>query len=66
MVIKTTNGTIKVVAYDDGDWEGVNVIYTDKDGNESMVSLDISKFDDEARALVYKVDEDDPEVTTLN
>lgn len=66
MTIKTTNGTIKVVAYDDGDWEGANVIYTDKDGNESMISLDISKLEDEARALVYKVDEDEPEVTVLN
>lgn len=52
---------------DEDDYKYVQVTYVDKDGNECMVSLDVLKDTDEARALVYKVDSDEPnEVIVLN
>lgn len=64
---KLTNGTVKVTNYDDGIADGVRVVYTDKDGNESEIALDIFKDTGEARAVIYKVGSDEPdELITLN
>lgn len=67
MKAKLENGTVKVISYDDGMAEGIRLILTDKDGNESEIALDILKDTGEARALVYKVGSDEPdEVIVLN
>lgn len=64
---KLTNGTVKVINYDDGIADGIRLILTDKDGNESEIALDIFKDTGEARAIIYKVGSDEPdEVITLN
>ena len=64
---KLTNGTVKVTNYDDGIADGVRVVYTDKDGNESEIALDILKDTGEARATIYKVGSDEPdEIISLN
>ena len=64
---KLENGTIKVTNYDDGMAEGIRLIITDKDGNESEIALDILKDTGEARAIIYKVGSDEPdECITLN
>ena len=64
---KLTNGTVKVINYDDGIAEGIRLILTDKDGNESEIALDILKDTGEARAIIYKVGSDEPnDVITLN
>lgn len=64
---KLENGTVKVINYDDGMGEGIRLVLTDKDGNESEIALDILKDTGEARALIYKVGSDEPnEVITLN
>lgn len=64
---KLTNGTVKVTNYDDGIADGIRVVYTDKDGNESEIALDIFKDTGEARAVIYKVGSDEPdELITLN
>ena len=67
MKAKLENGTVKVTNYDDGIAEGIRITFTDKDGNESEISLDILKDTGEARALIYKVGSDEPdEVISLN
>ena len=64
---KLKNGTVKVTNYDDGMAEGIRLIFTDKDGNESEIALDILKDTGEARAIVYKVGSDEPdEIIPLN
>lgn len=64
---KLTNGTVKVINYDDGIADGIRLILTDKDGNESEIALDIFKDTGEARAIIYKVGSDEPnDVITLN
>ena len=60
---KLENGTVKVTNYDDGMAEGIRITFTDKDGNESEISLDILKDTGEARALIYKVGSDEPDET---
>ena len=64
---KLTNGTVKVTNQDDGIADGVRVVYTDKDGNESEIALDIFKDTGEARVVIYKVGSDEPdEIISLN
>ena len=65
--VKLENATVKVINYDDGMADGIRLIITDKDGNESEIALDILKDTGEARAIIYKVGSDEPdEVITLN
>ena len=67
MKAKLENGTVKVTNYDDGIAEGIRITFTDKDGNESEISLDILKDTGEARALIYKVGSDEPDtIISLN
>lgn len=67
MKAKLENGIVKVINYDDGMAEGIRLILTDKDGNESEIALDILKDTGEARAVIYKVGSDEPdECITLN
>ena len=67
MKAKLENGIVKVINYDDGMAEGIRLILTDKDGNESEIALDILKDTGEARAIIYKVGSDEPdECITLN
>ena len=67
MKAKLENGKVKVTNYDDGMAEGVRLILTDKDGNESEIVLDILKDTGEARAIIYKVGSDEPdEIISLN
>lgn len=41
--------------------------FTDKDGNESEIALDILKDTGEARVIIYKVGSDEPdEIISLN
>ena len=64
---KLENGTVKVTNYDDGMAEGIRLILTDKDGNESEIALDILKDTGEARAIIYKVGSDEPNtIISLN
>lgn len=64
---KLENGRVKVTNYDDGMAEGIRLILTDKDGNESEITLDILKDTGEARAIIYKVGSDEPdEIIALN
>ena len=63
MKAKLENGTVKVTNYDDGMAEGIRITFTDKDGNESEISLDIFKDTGEARAIIYKVGSDEPDET---
>ena len=64
---KLTNGTVKVTNYDDGIADGIRIVYTDNDGNESEIALDILKDTGEARAIIYPVSYDEPiEVIPLN
>ena len=64
---KLENGTVKVTNYDGGMAEGIRLTLTDKDGNESEITLDILKDTGEARAIIYKVGSDEPdECITLN
>lgn len=64
---KLENGTAKVINYDDGMAEGIRLVLTDKDGNESEIALDILKDTGEARAIIYKVGSDEPdEIIPLN
>ena len=60
---KLENGTVKVTNYDDGIAEGIRLILTDKDGNESEIALDILKDTGEARAIIYKVGSDESDET---
>ena len=60
---KLENGTVKVTNYDDGMAEGIRLTLTDKDGNESEITLDILKDTGEARAIIYKVCSDEPDET---
>lgn len=61
MKAKFENATVKVTNYDDGMAEGIRLIITDKDGNESEIALDILKDTGEARAIIYKVGSDEPD-----
>lgn len=65
MKAKLENGTVKVIHYDDGIAEGIRLILTDKDGNESEIALDILKDTGEARAIIYKVGSDEPDETIV-
>ena len=67
MKAKLANGTVKVINYDDGMAEGIRLVLTDNDGNESEIALDILKDTGEARAIIYKVGSDEPdEIISLN
>lgn len=67
MKAKLTNGTVEITNYDDGMADGIRIVYTDNDGNESEIALDILKDTGEARAIIYKVGSDEPdECITLN
>lgn len=67
MTAKLENGTVKVTNYDDGIGEGIRLVLTDKDGNESEIALDILKDTGEARAIIYKVGSDEPDtIISLN
>lgn len=67
MKAELTNGTVEITNYDDGMADGIRIVYTDNDGNESEIALDILKDTGEARALIYKVGSDEPdECITLN
>lgn len=67
MKVKLENATVKVINYDDGMADGIRLIITDKDGNESEIALDILKDTGEARAIIYKVGSDEPdEIIPLN
>lgn len=67
MKAKLENGIVKVTNYDDGMAEGIRLTFTDRDGNESEIALDILKDTGEARAVIYKVGSDEPdELITLN
>ena len=64
---KLENATVLVTNYDDGIAEGIRLILTDKDGNESEIALDIIKDTGEARAIIYKVDSAEPDaIISLN
>ena len=64
---KLTNGTVEITNYDDGMADGIRIVYTDNDGNESEIALDILKDTGEARAIIYKVGSDEPdECISLN
>ena len=63
MKAKLENGTVKVTNYDDGMAEGIRLTLTDKDGNESEITLDILKDTGEARAIIYKIGSDEPDET---
>ena len=64
---KLENATVKVINYDDGMADGIRLIITDKDGNESEIALDVLKDTGEARAIIYKVGSDEPdEIIALN
>ena len=67
MKAKLENRTVKVTNYDDGMAEGIRLTLTDKDGNESEITLDILKDTGEARAIIYKVGSDEPDtIISLN
>lgn len=67
MKAKLENGTVEVTNYDDGMADGIRLILTDKDGNESEIALDVLKDTGEARAIVYKVGSDEPDaIISLN
>ena len=61
MKAKLENGTVEVTNYDYGMAEGIRLVLTDKDGNESEIALDILKGTGEARAIIYKVGSDEPD-----
>lgn len=61
MKAKLTNGTVEITNYDDGMADGIRIVYTDNDGNESEIALDILKDTGEARAIIYKVGSDEPD-----
>ena len=63
MKAKLENGTVEATNYDDGMAEGIRLILTDKDENESEITLDILKDTGEARAIIYKVGSDEPDET---
>lgn len=58
-------GRFYIEQVDEDGYKYVQVTYVDKDGNECMISLDVLKDTDEARALVYKVDSDEPDETIV-
>lgn len=62
---KRKRGRFYIEQVDEDGYKYVQVIYVDKDGNECMISLDVLKDTDEARALVYKVDSDEPDETIV-
>lgn len=67
MKAELTNGTVEITNYDDGMADGIRIVYTDNDGNESEIALDILKDTGEARAIIYKVGSDEPdEIISLN
>lgn len=67
MIAKLENGNVKIINYDDGMAEGIRLVLTDKDGNESEIALDILKDTGEARAIIYKVGSDEPDtIISLN
>lgn len=67
MKAKLGNGIVKVINYGDGIAEGIRLTFTDRDGNESKIALDILTDTGKARAVIYKVGSDKPdELITLN
>lgn len=67
MKAKLGNGIVKVINYGDDIAEGIRLTFTDRDGNESKIALDILTDTGKARAVIYKVGSDKPdELITLN
>ena len=62
---KRKRGRFYIEQVDEDGYKYVQVTYVDKDGNECMVSLDVLKDTDEARAIIYKVDSDEPDETIV-
>lgn len=64
---KLANGKATIAQFDDGMADGVVVMYTDNNGDESMIRLDVLKETGEARAIIYPVSYDEPtEAIPLN
>lgn len=65
--VETKNGKFVVLYMDDGVSDYVQIIYHDSNDNESVVAMDVLKDTDEARALTYPVDCDEPtDIVVLN
>ncbi len=60
ITIKTEHGEFVVSYMNDRVSDCVEIIYHDKNNNESGVVVDVLKDTDEARALTYPVDCDEP------
>lgn len=58
--VETKNGKFVVLYMDDGVSDYVQIIYHDSNNNQSVVAMDVLKDTDEARALTYPVDCDEP------
>ena len=58
--VETKNGKFVILYIDDGVSDYVQIIYHDSNNNESVVAMDVLKATDEARALIYPVDCDEP------
>lgn len=58
--VETKNGRFVVLYMDDGVSDYVQIIYHDRNNNECVVAMDVLKDTDEARALTYPVDCDEP------
>lgn len=54
---------VNITPFNDGEFEGVHVTYTDDQGNESMVTLDVIKDTGKARVFIYKENSDIPDET---
>ena len=62
---KRKRGRFYIEQVDEDGYKYVQITYVNKDGNECMVSLDVLKDTDEARAIIYKVDSDEPDETIV-
>lgn len=58
--VETKNGKFVVLYMDDGVSDYVQIIYHDGNNHECVVAMDVLKDTDEARALTYPVDCDEP------
>lgn len=58
--VETKNGEFVVLYMDDGVSDYVQIIYHDSNNNKCVVAMDVLKATDEARALTYPVDCDEP------
>ena len=58
--VKTKHGEFVVSYMDDGVSDYLEIVYHDGNNHECVVAMDVLKDTDEARALVYPVDCDEP------